>query len=599
MRLENFSKFIKYYGKDKYKQIFGFLVLSLIAGFLEFIGIALIYPFILLIIQPDKLNLSVHYIKFIQHTNHTLTALILGSAVLAIFIFKNIFIIFSQYIQNKFVSNWKRDITRKFMLYYLYAPYKDVMKISKADKLYTLNTLCKQAIDGFIFRGLNLLTNIVIILMVILLLIIKFPLAAAITICFITISMILQNKYFKKRTAIIAQNLAVENKKYNQTILENISNIKELKILSTEKVFYDNYIKNEDSFRDIQILNNFYNSIPPYIVEILIVLSLLVLAGIISLQNLTDSTNLIASFAIIVAALFRIAPALNRIQTSILNINASRDFVKRINIEYEKCDLEHFKIYDCKNTDRLEFKEKIELKNINFSYNDEKQVIKDLSLEINRGDFIGIIGLSGAGKSTLADIIMGLLPPQKGEIFVDNIKLTPQNFPMFKHIIGYVPQQVNLINRSFKENVAWGIPIENIDDNGVIKALKAAQLYDFVMETKEGINTPAISPHNGLSQGQKQRLAIARALYRDPEIIIFDEATSSLDVKVESEITDMLTKFSKSKTIIAIAHRLSTLKACNKLIYMKDGQLIDTGTFEELSKKYPDFAALVKLSSLK
>lgn len=163
-------------------------------------------------------------------------------------------------------------------------------------------------------------------------------------------------------------------------------------------------------------------------------------------------------------------------------------------------------------------------------------------------------------------------------------------------MIGYVPQQVNVIDKSFKENVAWGC--SEINEEGVIKALKAAQIYDVIEEYPQGINSNAIIGSNGLSQGQKQRLAIARALYRDSEILIFDEATSALDVQVENEITEMLKTLSTSKTIIAIAHRLSTLKACNKLIYLKDGKIVDIGTFSELSARHEDFHNLVKLSSI-
>ena len=237
------------------------------------------------------------------------------------------------------------------------------------------------------------------------------------------------------------------------------------------------------------------------------------------------------------------------------------------------------------------------MKNICFSYNCTKQVLKNISFTINKGDFIGIIGLSGAGKSTLADIITGLLPADSGEIIVDETQLTQQNFQKFRRMLGYVPQQINILDKSIKENVAWGC--KNVDDNGVIKALKAAQIYDVIEEYPQGINSNVIIGSNGLSQGQKQRLSIARALYRDPEIIILDEATSALDVQVEHEITEMLKQISTSKTIIAIAHRLSTLKACNKLIYMKDGAIVDIGTFEELSSHYKEFEQLVKLSTIK
>ena len=379
--------------------------------------------------------------------------------------------------------------------------------------------------------------------------------------------------------------------------MDNILNLKELKILSSEDIFYKNYLKNEKHYRNTQILQGFYSAIPPYIIEILTVLSLLILAYFLSIQAKGNNPQFIASFAIIAASLFRIAPALNRIQTSIININATRDFVKKINDEYEKCDLGNFKKYNNYTSEKLTFKNKIQLKNVNFSYNSDQQVIKNVSLDINKGDFIGIIGLSGAGKSTLADIITGLLPIDSGEIVIDGQKLDETNFYKFRRIIGYVPQQINILDKSFKENVAWGC--ETIDEEGVIKALKAAQIYDVIKQYPQGINSEAIIGSNGLSQGQKQRIAIARALYRDPEILILDEATSALDVQVEHEITEVLKQINTSKTIISIAHRLSTLRSCNKLVYMKDGQIVDIGTFDDLSSQYKDFEHLIQLSSIK
>lgn len=602
MFLENFTKFLKYNGKGRYSKLSVFFVLSCIAGLLEFVGIALIYPFILLIIQPQSIINSAPYIKFsnlIHSSNLTLITFSLGLVVFIIFITKNLFIIFTQYFQAKFIANWKKSLTLKFMEYYLYTPYIETMRTSQSNKYYVIGSLCNQVIDGFVMRGLNLLTNVIIIFMVISLLLIKFPIAALVTIIFASVSMIIQNRYFKNRTALIASTLAKEYQKYHDTMIESINNLKELKILSSEKIFFEKFEKRENEFRNVQFLQGYYGAIPPYIVEILIVSALLLISAIISIENISDYSTIIASFAIVVAALFRIAPALNRIQTSIININASRDFVKKLNDEYEKCNLTNFKHYDTKRNEKMDFINKIILKNIEFSYNEDKKVINNLSLEINKGDFIGIIGLSGAGKTTLADIIMGLLPPQSGEIYVDSTKLTNENFSKFRHIIGYVPQQINVLDKSFKENVAWGIPDNEINEEGVIKALKAAKLYDFVSQFKDGIDAKPLIGSNGLSQGQKQRLSIARALYRDPEVLIFDEATSSLDVQVESEITDMLSSLSNSKTIIAIAHRLSTLKACNKLVYLKGGKIVDIGSFEELSQRHADFDRLVKLSSIK
>ena len=593
MHLENFKKFINNFGKDKHLQLIGFTCLSLIAGCLEFIGVALIYPFILLIMQPETLN----SFKFIHLDNSIKSGLLIGLSVLLIFIFKNAFIIFTQYVQIRFVNGWKQDIINKFMKYYIFAPYKSTMTSSQSNKLYIIETVCGQVIEGFVMRALNLLTNTIIISMIILLLLIKFPIPAIVTIIFVCFSMYIQNKFFKSKTTKLSQIMSKQYQIYKNCLLENINNIKELKILSSEKFFYNNYIDCAHKLKNTQIKQGFLSSIPPYIIEILVVCSLLVMAIILSIQNLNNNSGLVASFAIVVAALFRIAPALNRVQSSIININTSRDFVRIINEEYSKNNLENFTPNEQESNEKLNFTSKIQLKNINFSYYKNKPVIKNVSFEINKGDFIGIIGLSGAGKSTLADIITGLLPVDTGKIIVDTTELTQENFPKFRKLIGYVPQQINILDKSFKENVAWGC--EKIDDEGVIKALKSAQLYDVINQYSEGINSNIIIGSNGLSQGQKQRLAIARALYRDPEIIILDEATSALDVQIENEITEMLTNISKSKTIIAIAHRLSTLKACNKLIYMKDGQIIDIGTFEELSSRYADFANLVKLSSIK
>lgn len=590
MILENLKEFLSYYGKGRYYKLVGFTILSLIAGTLEFIGIALIYPFIMLIIQPESVNLA----KYIKIENSFVSGLLIGLCVLLIFILKNAFIIFSQYVQTKFTTNWRQEMVCKFMKYYIYAPYKLTMQTSTNDKLYVLGTLCGQSVDGFMMRVLNLFTNIVIIFMVIALLMIKFPIPAIITVVFVCITIFIQNKFFKRKTSEIAKVLADKSLKYQTALLENLNNIKEIKILSSENKFYNKFVKTGNELKKIQANQRFYSAIPPYIVEILVVSALLLMACILSIQNVNNNSGLIASFAIVVAALFRIAPALNRIQSAVIAINTSRNFVKKLNAQHDKYDYVVNSVPQVSNN--IPFNNCIKFENVRFSYNAEKEVIKNVSFEIKKGDFIGIIGLSGAGKSTLADILTGLLPINSGKILVDELELNDKNFAQFRRLIGYVPQQINVLDKSFKENVAWGF--EEVDDEKVIKALKDAQIFDVVDSFPDGINSTVLVGSNGLSQGQKQRLAIARALYRNPEILILDEATSSLDVQVENEITEMLTQLSTKKTIISIAHRLSTLKACNKLIYMKDGQIVDIGTFEELSSQYPEFANLVNLSKI-
>lgn len=598
MFVENFGKFLKYYGSGRKSRILGFFLLSLIAGLMEFMGIALIYPFILLVINPDSITNSSYYNSFAAFTkidNVLVNAFIVGTLVVIVFIMKNLFMIFSQYLQNKFTTNWKNDINKKFMAYYLFSSFKNTYKTSPSQKIYNLTFLTSQALDGFILRGINLITNSIIVVIILSLLLIKFPIATAFTAVFVIFTMIIQNQFFKQKITALSKNLFSMSIQNNNKIIDCINNLKELKILSAEKYFYDDYLHTQKELNNMIFKNTFYGSIPPYIIEILIVSSLLILAAVISIQNIHNTPGMVASYAIVVAAIFRIAPALNRIQSSLNNMNVSRDFAKKLNEEYETTN---FKYIPEKSNLKLEFNENLSLVNINFSYDGLNNIINDLSLTINKGEFIGIIGLSGAGKTTLADILMGLLPVDSGSILVDGNPLEQEDFCALRRLIGYVPQQINILDTSFRENIAWGIAKENINDENIIQALKQAQLYDFVKKQNGGIYSKVMGETQGLSQGQKQRLAIARALYRESEILIFDEATSALDVETEHEITKMLNELKGSKTIVAIAHRLSTLKTCDRLIYLKNGRVVDVGTFKELSQKHADFDKLIKLSNL-
>lgn len=597
MRIQNFSKFVKYYGKRRKIKLLGFFLLSLIIGFFEFLGIALVYPFILLIIKPENVIHTKYYIEFasfFHQDNFLINAFIIGTLVGLVFIFKNIFMMLAIYLQTKFVNNWKLAINKRFMKYYLFSSYKTSLKTSASEKFYKLNFLIGQSLDGFIFRIINLVTNTVIVAMILTLLFMKFPFAAIATTIFISICMLIHRKVFKSKTEEISRNFSKMALSSNDKTMEIINNLKELKILSAEDFFLAQFNKTQEEYNKILLKNTFYCAIPPYIIEIFVVLALLILAGIISIQNIENTSWMIASYAVVVAAIFRIAPALNRIQTSLNAINSSREVVKIMISEYEDSNLNET---EERANSKIDFKDSISLKNIEFAYS-KTPIIKDLNLEIKKGEFVGIIGLSGAGKSTLADIIMGLLPIDKGEIFIDDIQLNSSNFGVLRKLIGYVPQQINILDGSFKRNVAWGIDEKDINEYKVIDVLKKAQIYDFICGFKDGINSKAIIGSNGLSQGQKQRLALARALYRNPDILILDEATSSLDVETEHEITKMLNELKGEKTIIAIAHRLSTLKNCDRLIYLKSGKIVDTGSFEELSRKHADFEKLIKLSRI-
>ncbi|MEE3348863.1 MAG: ABC transporter ATP-binding protein [Candidatus Gastranaerophilaceae bacterium] len=599
MYIKYLKKFLEYFGEKRKLKLLLFAIMGFIAGILEFAGIAMIYPFVTLIINPASASSYAKYIPFQINTTDAITmTAIFGLGAMCLFIIKNLYMILFMFIQCKFMQKWTQSINNYFMGFFLYAPYKIVQKIPNSEKIYALTVLSSQATTGFITRLVTLLTNVLIVLSVIILILCKFFVAGIISFIFVATTIWIQNRLLKRGIDNINNKMSDASKSMNNIMYSNINCIKEIKINAAEKEADYKYEKNGKICTDLCSELNFFSSMTPYMVETIIVISLVFLGWIILLRSEGEQYSLVASYAMLVAAIFRIAPALNRIQSSIINLPPLLNFVIDLIEFYERNHVSKFGYVEPDLNNNIELKEYVEIKNAEFSYDKDIPVLKNISLKLNKGDFVGIVGLSGAGKSTLADVLVGLLPLDKGEILIDGVPLNEKTFYGFRKLVGYVSQDLKIMNCSFRENVAWMVPKDNIDDIKVEKVLKSVCLWDVVETYENGIYAEPVIGESGLSKGQMQRLIIARALYKEPEIILFDEATSALDVKTEHEIVNTLKEFGREKTIISIAHRLSVLQACDKIVYMKDGEIKDIGTFGELSAKHSEFAELVKLSGI-
>ena len=572
-------KGLKYFVYDK-KSFIKYFAFSIIVAVLEIFGIALTYPFVIGILSPQN-----------NSQNH---AIIIGTLIVLAFLIKNLFMIFYTAFQSNFVQKNQTYLNKKFVEYFIKADYNETSKIPYAKKIQILNSLIPNSTNNFLMRLLNLIVNIFIFNLITIFLFVKFFYPTLVTIiCAVTL-LTIQTIFLKLKSRFYSESITKAGELVNKTLQTPLLNIKNIKITNSEKYFFKKYSLAFEDFQSKSQKLLFFNAIPPFITEPFVIIMLLLLLIMISTQNITSPDTLVASYAVIISAMFRLAPTISRIQVNITGIENAKPMLKELIKYYEDFGLNDSissKLNDLPQ-EYTEVKNSIELKNVSFAYN-EKLVLKNINLKINKGDFVGIVGASGAGKTTLIDIIDGLLRVKEGELYIDSV-FVGNRMPKLK--IGYIPQEYSVIPGSIRENVAFRD--ENIDDAKVMDALKKARILDFITTNfKEGIYANPFIDSVGFSQGQKQRLAIARAFYCNPDIIILDEATSSLDLKTEDEICELLNTLKGEKTIIAIAHRLSTIKSADKIVYMEDSSIADIGSYEYMYQNNDKFRELVKLNN--
>jgi ATP-binding cassette subfamily C protein len=361
-----------------------------------------------------------------------------------------------------------------------------------------------------------------------------------------------------------------------QSLQQALSSVKEIKVLGRENYFVNEFRKHRVAHAGVQSQSETLAQTPKQVLEA-IVAGGLVLCIVIVLLRGRVSGELVSVLALFAMAAFRIMPGINRIVNSYNTMRHASAYVAEAS--RDMADPRFRSPPEVGLNMPLAFRNDIELRDISFRYADAADpVLKNLSIRIGRGESVGIVGVSGAGKSTLIDVILGLLIPQQGQVLVDGYDIAANPGP-WRRLVGYVPQAIALIDDTLRRNVAFGIDDERIDDTLVWHALKLARLEDFSRSLPRGLETTLGERGVRLSGGQRQRAGIARALYGEPEVLVFDEATSSLDNESEHEITNAIDALHGRKTLLIIAHRLSTVKGCDRLVLMHQGRVADSGSF--------------------
>jgi len=576
-----------------------FVVLSIVAAVLELAGLGLIFPFLLIMVQPDYIQ----YFPIIETVTqflgidrrlemYTFLVLLISGLTVA----KNVFMGWFTYWQLQTIANWKARLSERLMKIYLFSDFSIHMKKTTSEIVRNV-ALVTLIYDWFFKSAIQIIVNIVMAVGLVCLLFFTLPSATVFGTGVLLATAVAVYVGMRKLVEKIGVDSNVLHEKRQRLICQSIGAIKEAKILGKEGAFVEKFLKVERTYFEKQSFANFLQSLPYFISETVVVLSLLAIV-LFETAMAEHRTVAIATLGLLAATMFRLSPQFNKALAGLQLMNMAKDSMEIVSAEI--AENEPGLHVPEKNEGRCEGWDVLRFQNVRYSYpsTPDRFAICDLNIDIERNEFIGITGPSGSGKSTLMMLLLGLLRPTEGRVMLDDEELrSPESVRTWQNGIGYVPQSPYLIDGTLTDNIAYAADDEAIDEARIRKMVSMVQMDDHVDAQPDGIHCGVGEYGKRLSGGQMQRVVIARALYHNPDLVAFDEATSALDVSVERAVTDNLMKFKGTKTMVAIAHRLSTLRSCDRIIYMEAGQVVDFGSFEELEARCPAFRRLVDLSN--
>jgi ABC-type multidrug transport system fused ATPase/permease subunit len=406
------------------------------------------------------------------------------------------------------------------------------------------------------------------------------PIAAAATLFVLIVGTLIYTRVTRPRMKYFGQLRQKTEPPRTRYLLQGFGGVKDIQVLGRGDNFSNQFETQNLLVQDAGLRAGILKSIVPMWTELLAMSGLIVVIWVMIWQGRTPE-RIIPLLGLFVVATWRFVPSINKVISLVNNIRYSIPAVESLykEFEYIKTQSEIVKT-------QAVFNDKIEMRNLTFSYaNTPAPSLRDVNIVVRKGETVGFIGPSGAGKSTLVDVILGLLPPSSGELLVDGVNMHEHNIE-WQSTIGYVAQSIYLTDDSIRRNVAFGITEKEIDDVALERALKSAQLWDFVQSLPEKDRTIVGERGIRVSGGQRQRIGIARALYHEPQVLVLDEATSSLDIETETEVMSAIRALQGFKTILIVAHRLSTVQHCNRVYKIEDATIVGEGTLEELTKSH-------------
>ncbi len=564
-------------------QFAGLFLLQLIETCLDFLGISLILPFVNVLVNADTLREAGWYVMVSGLVGSAETApvlLFITLLMITVYIVKNAFMLFLLNLRVRFIGTNKVKMGTKMITCYMYKPYTFHLQRNTAEIIRNIN--------GDVGGAFNVISNIfalisdvlIVIALVVYLLAVDFTMTIGVMLALALCSAFYFLFVRKKIRTLGRENRKVTARMY-KAIQQAMGGIKEVKIMGREKYFAEVY--NEAGIESVRIGKRYavISAIPARLIETLCMCTIL---GVLAIkiaggENLTEVVPRLSAFAV---AAIRLLPRANGINACINSITYNMPSLEALYDdlrESEREEAERLREIEQKKQQKKTVsvgQEDIFVRGVTYTYpNKNEPVLKNVDLTIAHGSSVGIVGATGAGKTTLVDLILGLLKPDSGTICYGTLDIHEDYAQWQKHI-GYIPQTIYLVDDTIRSNVALGIESDRVDDTTVWRALENAQLAEFVRSLENGLDTVIGERGVRISGGQRQRIGIARALYYDPEILFFDEATSSLDNETEAAVMESINALGSQKTMIIVAHRLTTLRGCDKIYRVDEAGVEET-----------------------
>lgn len=564
--------------KKQRTKCLGLMVMILIGSLFEMLGVSVVVPLVQVILSPDTL-LQNPYLKGILLNLNIDTArkvvLFVGGGTIIVYIIKNLYMTLLSFCRARFASGVQLELSVTMMKAYLSKGYAYFLNTNTGELMRGIQN-DTEGVYQVLLQGMRILTEIFSVLCIgILILIIDWKMALGI-IVFAAAGFFLVSVSCRRYLKKIGKQFQFYNGVVNNCVIQVVQGIKEVIIMNRQNYFTSRYEKGMEKRQRIVAGQVVAAETPAFLIEALCVSGMILIVCVNALGG-AESTEFISGIGAFAIAAFRILPSTGKITNYMNNLLFYYPSLHSVyenigNIVMDEKEAEQEQQGD--NDETLKFQRALSLEEIDWHYPDsEKYVLKNFDILISKGESIGIIGASGSGKTTLVDIILGLLIPQNGKILLDGTDISRMR-EKWHQIVGYVPQNTYLMDDTIRNNIAFGVEEPQINDAQIWKALEMAQLKEFVEKMPEGLNTEVGDRGIRFSGGQRQRIAIARALYNDPEILVLDEATSALDSETENAVMEAIDLLKNQKTLIIIAHRLTTIRNCDTIYEIVNGKAI-------------------------